>query len=154
MASVTDSIVFRHIFSTPESSDIWSDQTRTQYYLQFEAALARVQGRLGVIPQDAADAIQSKCVFEVMDMDELAAVTKQIGYPVLPVVKQLVRAVNGVKEGLGEWVHWGATTQVNRKCLAQLVKYLCERTDLHSRTSRIQRRCSSCVIHATSFLWP
>ena len=118
MASVTDSVVFRHIFSTPESSQIWSDQTRTQYYLHFEAALARVQGRLGVIPEDAADAIQSKSAFEVMGMDELAAETKKIGYPVLPVVKQLVRAVNEVKEGLGEWAHWGATTQVNCRCLA------------------------------------
>ena len=112
MASVTDSIVFRHIFSTPESSAIWSDQTRTRYYLQFEAALAGLQARLGIIPKEAAEIIVSKCNLDTMNMDELAEETKRIGYPVLPMVKQLVRAVNQVKEGMGEWTHWGATTQV------------------------------------------
>ncbi|KAF8191142.1 L-Aspartase-like protein [Pholiota molesta] len=111
MASVTDSIVFRHIFSTPESSEIWSDGQRTHYYLQFEAALARAQARLGIIPQEAADIIQAKCALQFMDMEELGAETKRIGYPVLPMVKQLVRSVNAVKEGMGEWAHWGATTQ-------------------------------------------
>ncbi|TEB29974.1 L-Aspartase-like protein [Coprinellus micaceus] len=44
-------------------------------------------------------------------MQELAVQTKQIGYPVLPLVKQLVSLVNGVEPGLGEWAHWGTTTQ-------------------------------------------
>ncbi|KAJ2915874.1 hypothetical protein MD484_g4559, partial [Candolleomyces efflorescens] len=116
MATVTDSIVFRHIFSTEESSDIWSDTKRTEKYLQFEAALATVQGRLGIIPQRAADAIKATCLEEgvgLIDMQELAVQTKQIGYPVLPLVKQLLALVNKIEPGLGEWVHWGATTQVS-----------------------------------------
>ncbi|KDR68359.1 hypothetical protein GALMADRAFT_161018 [Galerina marginata CBS 339.88] len=111
MTAVSDSIVFRHIFSTPEASEIWSDQRRTQYYLEFEGALATVQARLGIIPEEAANAIKSKCLVELMDMQELGEETKKIGYPVLPVVRQLVRSVNSVQEGLGEWAHWGATTQ-------------------------------------------
>lgn len=117
MATVTDSIIFRHIFSREESSDIWSDTKRTEKYLQFEAALAIVQGRLGIIPQKAADAIEDTCLegggVELIDMQELAVQTKQIGYPVLPLVKQLVALVNKIEPGLGEWVHWGATTQVS-----------------------------------------
>ncbi|PPQ74272.1 hypothetical protein CVT26_003896 [Gymnopilus dilepis] len=112
MTAVSDSLVFRHLFSTPESSAIWSDQKRTQYYLDFEAALSVVQARLGIIPQEAADLIKSKCRVEFMNMEELGEETRKIGYPVLPVVKQLVQSVNDVKEGLGEWAHWGATTQV------------------------------------------
>ncbi|KAF8970437.1 L-Aspartase-like protein [Flammula alnicola] len=111
MTSVTDSVIFRHIFSTPESSEIWSDTTRTRYYLQFEAALALVQARLGIIPNEAGEVIKSRCRPDFIDMDELAVETKRIGYPVLPVVKQLVRSVNEVKGGMGEWAHWGATTQ-------------------------------------------
>ncbi|KAF8906770.1 L-Aspartase-like protein [Gymnopilus junonius] len=111
MTAVSDSIVFRHLFSTPESSEIWSDHKRTQYYLDFEAALAVAQARLGIIPKEAGDLIKSKCRAEFMDMEELGEETRRIGYPVLPVVKQLVRSVNEVKEGLGEWAHWGATTQ-------------------------------------------
>uniref|UniRef100_A0A8H7XQH2 Adenylosuccinate lyase C-terminal domain-containing protein n=1 Tax=Psilocybe cubensis TaxID=181762 RepID=A0A8H7XQH2_PSICU len=111
MTAVTDSIVFRHLFSTPQSSAIWSDSRRTQYYLDFEASLAIVQARLGIIPTEAGEIISSRCSVELFDMEELGEETKKIGYPVLPVVKQLVRSVNNVKAGLGEWAHWGATTQ-------------------------------------------
>jgi len=112
MTAVSDSIVFRNIFSTPEISEIWSDRNRTQYYLLFEAKLAIVQARANIIPHKAAAAIESKCRVEEIDMQELAEETKNIGYPVLPAVKQLVRLVNAIEPGLGEWAHWGATTQV------------------------------------------
>lgn len=112
MSTVSDSLVFRDIFSTEEASTIWSDGKRTEKYLEFEAALANVQGHLGVIPARAADSIKAMCRLELIDMQELAVQTKQIGYPVLPLVKQLVSLVNEVEPGLGEWVHWGATTQV------------------------------------------
>ena len=114
MTAVTDSIIFRHFFSTPESSEIWSDGARTKYYLQFEACLATVQARFGMIPVEAAEAIDEKCKIEMIDMEELAEETQKIGYPVLPLVKQIVRLANGVKPGLGEWAHWRATTQVCR----------------------------------------
>lgn len=112
MSSVTDSLIFRHIFSTPVSAAIWSDERRTKYYLEFEAALAEVQANLGIIPPKAAVAIRSECDISLIDMQELGVETVRIGYPVLPLVKQLVRLVNEVEPGLGEWAHWGATTQV------------------------------------------
>src|SRR6185437_198682 len=43
-----------------------------------------------------------------IDMALLKSATEKIGYPVLPVVQQLVKLCKG---GLGEWSHWGATTQ-------------------------------------------
>jgi len=112
MSSVQDSLIFGNILSTHESAEIWSDKSRTNYYLQFEAALAKVQARLGIIPQNAADEIVKHCDVTGMDFEELRKQTELIGYPVLGVVKQLVRSVNSVESGLGEWAHWGATTQV------------------------------------------
>ena len=114
MTSVSDSFVFRNIFSTPEVSEIWSDQARTQYYLDFEAKLALVEGRRGIIPQEAADVIQANCHVSLMNMEYLGEETTRIGYPVLPVVTEIVRLANEDKPGsqLGEWAHWGATTQV------------------------------------------
>ncbi|MCX7384065.1 MAG: adenylosuccinate lyase family protein, partial [Alphaproteobacteria bacterium] len=41
-------------------------------------------------------------------MDLLKSQTERIGYPILPVVQQLVAKC---RDGLGEWCHWGATTQ-------------------------------------------
>jgi 3-carboxy-cis,cis-muconate cycloisomerase len=107
-ASLIDSEVFRHIFTTEAMRRVFSDEARVQYYLDIEAALARVQARLGIIPQNAADEIIRHCDAKQYDMAKLKTQTERIGYPVLPVVQQLVALC---KDGLGEWCHWGATTQ-------------------------------------------
>ncbi|TKX19323.1 trans-aconitate decarboxylase [Elsinoe australis] len=111
MTTVLDSQIFQNVFSTPESAVIWSDKTRTSYYLDFEAALAKVQAKLGIIPQKAADEIVKCCRWENLNTEELRRQTELIGYPVLPVVRQVVKQVNDVEPQLGEWAHWGATTQ-------------------------------------------
>jgi 3-carboxy-cis,cis-muconate cycloisomerase len=107
-ATAIDSVVFRNLFATEAMRQVFSDENRVQKYLDFEAALARAQGRLGVIPQGAAAEIARHCHIREFDFAKLAAQTERIGYPVLPVVQQLV-ALCG--DGLGEWCHWGATTQ-------------------------------------------
>ena len=107
-ATTLDSRVFRDIFSTEPMRRIFADEARTQYYLDIEAALARVQARLGIIPQDACDEIQRHCDHTNYDFDLLKQQTERIGYPILPVVQQLVAKC---RDGLGEWCHWGATTQ-------------------------------------------
>ncbi|RMY53488.1 hypothetical protein D0865_05229 [Hortaea werneckii] len=109
--TVIDSQIFGNIFSTPETTRIWSDRQRTGYFLDFEASLARVQAKLGVIPHRAGDEIAKQCRVDDLDFELLRKQTELIGYPVLPVVKQLVAKVNAVEAGLGEWAHWGATTQ-------------------------------------------
>jgi 3-carboxy-cis,cis-muconate cycloisomerase len=100
--------IFRDIFSTEPMRRIFADENRIQKYLDIEAALARAQARLGVIPQDACDEICRHCNAREYDFAKLKAQTERIGYPVLPVVQQLVALC---RDGLGEWCHWGATTQ-------------------------------------------
>jgi 3-carboxy-cis,cis-muconate cycloisomerase len=107
-ASATDSLIFRDLFSTEAMRRVFSDEARVQYYLDIEAALARVQARLGIIPQAAADEIGRHCHAGEFDYARLKAQTERIGYPVLPVVQQLVALC---ANGYGEWCHWGATTQ-------------------------------------------
>ncbi|KAK5177822.1 hypothetical protein LTR16_010907, partial [Cryomyces antarcticus] len=111
MTAVTDSLIFRTILSTPASASIWSDTTRTSYYLRIEAALATVQARLAIVPQRAADEIVKCCDVTLVDWEQLERETVLVGYPVLGVVRQIVGRVNEVEGGLGEWMHWGATTQ-------------------------------------------
>jgi 3-carboxy-cis,cis-muconate cycloisomerase len=67
-----------------------------------------VQGRLGIIPAEATREIESKCKIENIDLNKLKAQTERIGYPILGVVQQIVAIC---ANGLGEWCHWGATTQ-------------------------------------------
>jgi 3-carboxy-cis,cis-muconate cycloisomerase len=107
-ATAIDSMVFRHIFSSEPMRRVFSDENRVQCYLDIEAALARVQARLGLIPQGAADEITAKCTLDIIDMAKLRSKTELIGYPVLPVVQQLVAAC---ADHLGEYCHWGTTTQ-------------------------------------------
>jgi 3-carboxy-cis,cis-muconate cycloisomerase len=107
-ATALDSAIFRDIFGTEAMRNVFSDGNRIQKYLDFEAALARAQARLGIIPQAACDEILRHCKVDQFDFAKLKAETERIGYPVLPVVQQLVGLC---KEGLGEWCHWGATTQ-------------------------------------------
>lgn len=107
-ATIFDSSVFRNIFTTEAMRNVWSDENRVQKYLDFEAALAKAQARLKIVPQEAADEIVAHCDLSFMDMEQLRETTEKIGYPVLPVVQQLVKAC---RDNLGEWSHWGATTQ-------------------------------------------
>ncbi|MFN3987321.1 MAG: adenylosuccinate lyase family protein [Rhodocyclaceae bacterium] len=107
-ASIIDSSIFGNIFSTEEMRQVWSDRNRTAKYLDIERALAVVQGRLGIIPQEAADEIVANCDIDKIDMDKLREQTERIGYPVLGVVSQLNALC---RDKLGEYCHWGATTQ-------------------------------------------
>jgi 3-carboxy-cis,cis-muconate cycloisomerase len=107
-STLLDSAVFRDIFTTPAMRAVFSDENRVQKYLDFEAALARAQAKLMIIPQEACDEIVKHCDAKEYDMAKLKEATERIGYPVLPVVQQLVKLC---KDGLGEWSHWGATTQ-------------------------------------------
>jgi adenylosuccinate lyase len=108
-ATALDSAIFRDIFSTPEMRRVFSDETRTAYYLEIEAALARVQGRLGIVPQQAAREIESKCRVENIDLGRLKQQIERIGYPILGVVQQIVELC---ADGLGEWCHWTEVAEV------------------------------------------
>src|SRR5215471_1173204 len=100
--------ILRDIFSTAPMHRIFADENRIQKYLDVEAALARAQTRLGIIPQQACDEILRHCSIAEYDFAKLKTQTERIGYPVLPVIQQLVALC---RDGLGEWCHWGATTQ-------------------------------------------
>ncbi len=107
-ATTLDSLIFRDIFTTEAMRRVFSDEQRTAFYLEIEVALARVQGRLGIIPAEAVREIEGKCKIENIDLNKLKLQTERIGYPILGVVQQIVAIC---ANGLGEWCHWGATTQ-------------------------------------------
>jgi 3-carboxy-cis,cis-muconate cycloisomerase len=73
-----------------------------------EAALARAQAAVGVIPASAAEEIARQAHAEHIDLEALRAQTEVVGYPILPLVRMLASRCG---DGNGEYVHWGATTQ-------------------------------------------
>ena len=107
-SSVFDSDIYKNLFGEAEMRRVFSDENQIQMQLDVEAALARVQARLGIIPQDAADEISAKAKFENLDFEKFKKGVERVYYPILPLVEGLVAACDGT---LGEYSHWGATTQ-------------------------------------------
>ena len=56
-AHPADSRVYGHLWTTPEASALFTDEGRTQAWLDILAALAQAQADVGLVPRAAADAI-------------------------------------------------------------------------------------------------
>lgn len=104
---VTDSLIFRDFYSTAEMHAIFDDRNLVQCWLDVEAALARAQAQLDIIPAAAAVDITNQARAEIVDWEALREGTVLVGYPILPLVRQLAAAAGEA----GRYVHWGATTQ-------------------------------------------
>ncbi|UPG73323.1 3-carboxy-cis,cis-muconate cycloisomerase [Roseomonas gilardii subsp. gilardii] len=103
-----DSAVFGALYGSEALREVAGDHAWLQRMLDVEAALARVEARLGLIPAEAAPAITAAARAENLDMAALAVSTRNTGYPVVGLVKQLSQAAGAEA---GRWTHWGATTQ-------------------------------------------
>jgi 3-carboxy-cis,cis-muconate cycloisomerase len=106
--SAVDSAIFGGLFTTAAMRAVFADQARLQRMLDVEAALARAQARLGLVPPAAADEIAAKARLERFDLEAIRRGTELAGYPIVPLVKALSEACEG---DAGRYVHWGATTQ-------------------------------------------
>lgn len=106
-STVFDSMLFRDAFGTAAMRSLFSGHALIQRYIDVEIALAKAQARVGVIPADAAELIAQEARIERVDFDHLRHETDNVGYPILPLVQQLVHMCGEA----GRYVHWGATTQ-------------------------------------------
>jgi 3-carboxy-cis,cis-muconate cycloisomerase len=107
-ASIIDSDYYKDMFGSARMHALFSDEARFQGWLDFEAGLARAQARLGIIPEAAAEEITEKAKVEYIDVAAMKAEFDRVGFPILPIVHQLAKAVS--KE-TSRYVHWGSTTQ-------------------------------------------
>ena len=102
-----DSAIFRDAFGAPAMRAIFSDEAAVCRYVEVEVALAAAEARVGVIPQEAAEAIRRGANPGDIDLAKLKAETDLVGYPIVGLVHQLAKQVGEA----GRYVHWGATTQ-------------------------------------------
>ncbi len=105
---VIEGRLFGEMFGTNEMRALFTDEAVVHRYLVVEAALARAQAKVGLIPRAAADAITSAVTLDPIDWPRLRERTEIVGYPILPLVEQLAE---WVADGHGQYTHWGATTQ-------------------------------------------
>ncbi|MEO6021538.1 MAG: 3-carboxy-cis,cis-muconate cycloisomerase [Burkholderiales bacterium] len=99
------------LFSTPAMNELFSDPSRVQAMLDFEAALAKAAAAVGVIPATAAQSIATKCDSRLIDFAALGRDAAPAGNIAIPLVKQLTGLVAKDDEEAAKFVHWGATSQ-------------------------------------------
>jgi 3-carboxy-cis,cis-muconate cycloisomerase len=99
------------LFADPEMAEILSDRRWLEAMLDFEAALARAEAEVGVIPKAAAEVIASCCEVDLYDIAEIGRRTTLAGNPAIPLVAMLTEKVREKDAGAAEFVHYGATSQ-------------------------------------------
>ena len=107
-SGVFDDALLKHLWSTDELRAIFNDANRVQKWYDFEAALALEQAALGIIPQAAAEEIAAQAKITNVDIEEVAAEIRRIKHPLVPALKAVEKLC---KDGHGEFIHFGPTTQ-------------------------------------------
>lgn len=97
--SAVDSLLFKNLFGTEEIRAIFDDKAYIQRCVDVEAALAIAQSRVGVIPEAVGKQIADGCSNVRLDYDRLSNETEIVGYPILPLVRQLADACGGEAGG-------------------------------------------------------
>ncbi len=106
--SIIDSGIYGNLFGADAMRAVFSERGQVQKWLDVEAALARVQGRLGIIPEEAAAEISAKADAALIDMALMREEVDRVGYAIMPLVHRLAALCEG---DAGRYVHWGTTTQ-------------------------------------------
>lgn len=106
-STAIDSQIHGFLFGTDEMRNIFSDKSWVQKWLDTEAALAKAQGELGIIPKEKADIINAYAQADRIDIPSIGEYYKS-SITIVPLLKAF-KAI--LPEGAGEYVHWGATSQ-------------------------------------------
>ncbi|MDP8977947.1 MAG: adenylosuccinate lyase family protein, partial [Actinomycetota bacterium] len=102
------SALYGHLWSTPESAALFSDEARTQAWLDILAALAAAQAELGLVPAAAAADIADKADVDLLDLQRVGARTRATGHSTLGLIQVLAEVLPPRSR---EWVYYGATVQ-------------------------------------------
>ncbi|MBI3436286.1 MAG: 3-carboxy-cis,cis-muconate cycloisomerase [Proteobacteria bacterium] len=111
METLLPSSLLLPLFASAAMRAVVDDRARIQRMLDFEAALARAESALGIIPTDAAIAIADACKVERFDIAALASAAATAGNVLDPLVEALTAQVAASSPDAARFVHWGATSQ-------------------------------------------
>ena len=100
--------MLQRAFGDVEMEAVFSEAATVESWLRTEAALARAQASVGEISTDRAEAIAAACSVENIDLRSLWAEMANVGYPILPLVRQVTEGLPASERGS---LHYGATTQ-------------------------------------------
>jgi 3-carboxy-cis,cis-muconate cycloisomerase len=101
-------LILSRLYGDPAMAAVFGEERTISGWLEAEAALALAQAEVGVLPQAIADAVAAEATLDNVDREQLWAQTRNVGYPILPLVRMIDAALGPEAEGR---VHYGATTQ-------------------------------------------
>jgi 3-carboxy-cis,cis-muconate cycloisomerase len=96
------------LFGDPVMAAIFSEERTVRSWLETEAALAAAEAEHGVLKPEVARAIGAACTLENIDLPPLWEGSRNVGYPILVLVRMIDAAL---PEQAAGHVHLGATTQ-------------------------------------------
>ena len=99
---------FSAIFVPDQLADALSDAAWLAAMLAAEGALVNAQSAAGLVPTEAAAAVQQALRVELYDVGSIATAGRAPGNPVEPLVQAIRTQVGEENEG---YVHRGATSQ-------------------------------------------
>jgi 3-carboxy-cis,cis-muconate cycloisomerase len=103
--------LFDAYFTARDMREVFCDQGRVQAMLDFEAALARAEARVGLIPQSAVASIEAACQAGHYDFAALGEAIATAGNSAIPLVKALGKQIAASDAEAERYVHLGATSQ-------------------------------------------
>ncbi len=99
--------MFKNAFGTPEMRDVFNETEYIERFMAAEAALARAQADVGVIPESAAERITETASLEYLDLDEVERKIAEIDLFTVAIIETWKEAIGEA----GEYIHYGATSQ-------------------------------------------
>ncbi|WP_331232406.1 adenylosuccinate lyase [Natronorarus salvus] len=103
----TTGALFKDAFGTPEMRDVFNERVYVDRFMTAEAALARAQAELGIIPEDAATKITETASVDRIDLDDVERKIAEIDLFTVAIIETWKEAIGDA----GEYIHWGATSQ-------------------------------------------
>ncbi|PMV81716.1 MULTISPECIES: 3-carboxy-cis,cis-muconate cycloisomerase [unclassified Pseudomonas] len=103
--------LFDAYFTARDMREVFCDQGRVQAMLDFEAALARAEAQVGLIPLSAVASIAAACQAGHYDFSALGEAIASAGNSAIPLVKALGKQVAANDAEAERYVHLGATSQ-------------------------------------------
>ena len=103
--------LFDAYFTAEAMGEVFCDHGRVQAMLDVEAALARAQAGVGVIPHAAVAPFAAACRAELYDFQALGQAIGSAGNSAIPLVKALGKQIASTAPEAERYVHLGATSQ-------------------------------------------
>ncbi len=99
------------ILSTEAMTANFGPEATVRALLAFEGALSRAEATVGLIPSESAAAISAACVVDRFGLNDITNRATQSGSLVIPLVEDLITAVEKTDPPAAAFVHRGATSQ-------------------------------------------